>query len=198
MLWDCNKSEFAAIVSKSRSFIELLDKMGVIFCDYGGRVLLKPSLRRYFFDYLYHLGNVGRDKEFLNAIRRISKLSIKPRRRNALCSCRLLLPLIKRADLNLSVLKILKRLGGNFSPLFINTAEKNLENLRDQLQKSKIELRQKILAANIPNVAAETILLARYVDCDKWQYIAADFNISLSTAYRLHRQGVAQFKKSSI
>lgn len=195
MIFDCNKSEFAAIIGRSRAFVDLLSKMGVIAVGYGNEVFLQRSLHQYFFDYLYHLGNEGRNNEFLAAVQRICKL--KPRRKkfDGLNSCRRLLPLIHQAELNLAVLKILKKLGGQFSPRFIISAEMELNNLRDLLKKSKNELRQKILSAQIKPVQVETILLARYVDCDKWQAISEDYSYSLSHIYRLHRQGI-NFLKS--
>lgn len=196
MISTCTKSEFAAIVGKSRAYIDILDAQGVISVGYGNEVFLQASLYQYFFDFLYHLED--RDKAFLAAVEKISKQTKNARRlkKDALNSCRLLLPLISFADLNLSVLKFLKKLGGNFPASFIIKKTRELDNLREHFKKNQQDLKKKISAAKLPNVAAETILLARYVDCDCWRDIAEDYNLSLSTCYRLHRQGV-QFLKNA-
>ena len=189
MISTCTKAEFAAIVGKSRSYIDILDAQGVISVGYGNEVFLQGSLYQYFFDFLYHLED--RDKAFLAAVQKISKQTKNARRlkKDALNSCRRLLPLIRFADLNLSVLRILKKLGGNFPASFIIDKTRELDNLREHLKNKQQNLKQKILSVKMP-AAAETILLARYVDCDKWIDIAEDYNLSLSTCYRLHRQGL--------
>lgn len=194
-MFECNKTEFAAIVGKSRAYVDILAEMGVINVGRCNEVFLNRSLYQYFFDFLYHSEN--RDNEFLAAVQRISKLKIKKSRRRkniTLFSCRRLLPLIRSAELKISVLKSLKRFGGQFPSMFIINSEKELDNLHEQFLKAKLELQQKILAAKMP-VAAETIALARYCYCDSWNDIAEGFSISLSTCYRLHRQALIFFTK---
>ena len=193
-MYECSKGTFAQIIGRSRALVDLLCKMGVLKCDYFGGVIMYPSFRTYFLDYLYHLGKLGRNLEVQAAIERISKLKIKKSRRTqGLKKARCLLPLIYNVEFKLEILKMLKRLGVNFSASVIKTAEKELENLREEFNAAKVELREKILSAQIKPVQIETILLARYVDCESWAEIEEGYSYSLSHIYRLHRQGLKMF-----
>lgn len=194
-MYECNKAAFGQIIGRSRSYVDLLDKIGVIESDYFGRVIMYASFRNYYCDYLFHLGTEGRNLEIANTLQRLKKLKVKKgRRKSGLEKARSLLPLIYNAEFKLDVLKKLKRLGVSFSAAVIKSAEKEVQNLREEIKAAKMEIRGKILEQKIKPVQCETILLARYVDCESWQEIEAGYSYSLSHIYKLHRQGKLQLK----
>ena len=193
-MFQCNKTEFSRIIGKSSAQVDILSKIGVLKCDYFGRVLLRQSVRSYFLDYLYYLGNEGREKEIQEAVERLSKSSQKARRSESLKKGLNYLPLIHTAELNLTVLQMLKKFGVKVLPSFITAAEKKLKNLREEFNAAKVELREKILAAKIKPVQIETILLARYVDCESWEEIVEGYSYSRSYIFKLHRQGLEKLK----
>lgn len=193
-MFHCSKTEFSRLIGKSSAQVDILSKMGVLKCDYFGRVLLRQSLSSYFFDHLYYLGNEGREKEIQEAVERLSKSSQKARRSESLKKGLNYLPLIHKAELNLTVLQMLKKFGGKVLPAVITAAEKKLENLRDQFNAAREELRVKILKAQIKPVQCETILLARYVDCESWEEIVEGYSYSRSYIFKLHRQGLEKLK----
>lgn len=76
----------------------------------------------------------------------------------------------------------------------IMTLESELSTLREQLVTSAVELATAI-TERVPPAAAR-ILLARYVGCRKFKEIISEAHYSEQHVYRLHAQGVKQFKET--
>lgn len=190
----CSKLQFAKIINRSTTFVDWLINMGVVKSCYFGKVLLFQSLRQ-FCDYLYCNGNAARNIELDAAISKICAKRFKiPRRSNSLNSARVFLPVIQAAEFNFHLMECLARLSDNLTQSTLDAAKSDLLLLKDKFEVAKSNLRRRILSKHIKPVQVETILLARYVDCDKFADIAEDYSYSLSHVYRLHRQGVSLFK----
>ena len=68
----------------------------------------------------------------------------------------------------------------------IISTEEKLKNLRGQLDDSKRELLEKILA-EYDEPELQTMLILRYVECLTWSQIAAQMNMSRRNVYRLNQ-----------
>ena len=198
--YNCSQGLFAKIIGVSPQFVGgMLAGYGVVLKNFNGSIALLPSLRRYFSDYAWSFGTAGRLQAIDAAAARVYRIKPpKSRLQNdALHCCRAFLPKFKIAEFKFVVLKCLLQLGGE-NPNYFTDAESDLHNLREQFRNAQEKLKRKILATKIKPVLAETFLLARYVDCEKFADIAFDFSYSVSHVRRLHRIAVAQFLKSAI
>lgn len=76
----------------------------------------------------------------------------------------------------------------------IMTLEKELSTLREQVVSSAVELATAI--TDKVAAPASRILLARYVGCQKFKQIISETHYSDAHVYRLHADGVKQFKET--
>lgn len=198
---DCSKAEFAKIINRSVSMVDYLIREEIIswWCwhEDDKTIRLRPALKNYYCDFIYHLGTAGRNEELKAAVSRVRKMKIKKasRRKGFLYSVRQLLPGLYNAKFRLEVLKYFKYIGAKFKPKYIMEAEEEYAKMQEEFKTAQKILRDKILKMKIKPVQIETILLARYVDCDKFATIAEDYNYSQTHVYRLHKQGLAAVKK---
>ncbi len=72
--------------------------------------------------------------------------------------------------------------------------EEELTTLREQIVTSSVELAAAITER--VSSAASRILIARYVGCSSWRKIIAEAHYSPQHVFRLHAQGVKQFKET--
>lgn len=191
----CSKLQFAKIINRSTTFVEWLINMGVVKPCYFGKILLFQSLRQFYCDYLYCNGYDARNFELDATISKTCAKRFKiPHRSKSLNSARAFLPVIRAAELNFHLMECLARLSDNLNQSALDAAKSDFLLLKDKFESAKSDLRRVIISKHIKPVQVETILLARYVDCDKFTEIAEDYSYSLSHVYRLHRQGVSLFK----
>lgn len=190
----CSKLQFSKIINRSSAFVDLLAKIGVVKCCYFGNVLLFQSLRQFYCDFLCCKGYDARNIELDATISATCAKRFKIPHRSKLNSARAFLPVIQAAEFNLNLLECLARLSDNLQQSTLDAAQSDLLLLKEKFKVAKFDLRRAILAKHIKPVQVETILLARYVDCDKFIDIAEDYSYSLSHIYRLHRQGVSLFQ----
>lgn len=192
----CSQNLFARLIGKSAAAVYYFRNLGIVE-DCRAGILIFRSLDNYFNSYL---PPELRGKEISAAIKNLAaifpaeKLSCRVHRRAGklqfLQSARRLQDKITAAEIKLKLLIFLQRLDARaVSKKLIDAAKLHLQHLKDNQQETKNNLRRAILAAKIRPVQIETVLLNRYVDCEKFKSVAENFGYSLSYTYTLHRQG---------
>ena len=193
----CSLTEFSQLIGKSVQAVEFYSENGYVVRLRGYPVIfIYDSLNRYFSFIRYTYGRVEMEIQQLETLDRVSKQKIKPRKQQ---------PAIRRAleiktciDKTEKQLKLL-RYFCTFTDVAclmsvgkIAVANKKLREFQSQFFLAQEEVKNLILSAEIKPVQCETILLARYVDCENFWEIGEDYNYSLSHVYYLHRRGLKE------
>ena len=190
----CSLTEFSKLINKSVQAIEFYSENGYI--SRLGKypvIFINESLDRYFSFVKYTYGRLEMETQQLETLERVSKQKIKPRKQ----------PIIRRAlELKNCIDKVEKQLkllryfctytdvASLQSVGKIAVANKKLREFQAQLPTAQEEVKNLILSAEIKPVQCETILLARYVDCESFWEISENYSYSLSHVYYLHRRGL--------
>lgn len=73
--------------------------------------------------------------------------------------------------------------------------EADINNRIDELVQQKADAISRI--RNISDCDQQNILIARYVEGDKWERIAADLNFSIAQVYRIHGVALLDFAEKN-
>lgn len=175
---------FAEIVGKSRTEINLLIKMGIVYnCKAG--VLACRSFHSYFNCYL---PPSRKDEELNFAFSRIAaKFNQKSKNIRGLNSARAVKREIIDTQKLLAAAKFLNRLSLDDNILILKLEQK-IKHLQKKFLATKEKVFELITTAKLPAVI-ENILIYRYCDCETFSACADISGYSLSYVYTLHRRG---------
>ena len=190
----CSLTEFSKLINKSVQSIEFYSENGYITRLRKYPVIfINESLDRYFSFVRYTYGRIEMENQQLETLERVSRQKIKPRKQPAI---RRALELKNCIDMTKKQLKLLRyfNIYTDVASLpsvgKIAVANRKLSEFQAQLPTVQEEIKNLILSAEIKPVQCETILLARYVDCESFCEIAENYSYSLSHVYYLHRRGL--------
>ena len=191
----CSLTEFSKLINRSVQAVEFYSENGYVVRLRGYPVIfIYDSLTRYFSFVRYTYGRAEMEIQQLETLERISKQKIKPRKQQP--AIRQALELKKCIEMTEKQLKLL-RYFCTFTDIAslpsvgkIAVANKKLLEFQSQFFLAQEEVKNLILSKEIKPVQCETILLARYVDCESFWEISEDYSYSLSHVYFLHRQGL--------
>lgn len=77
----------------------------------------------------------------------------------------------------------------------IMSLEDDINTRIDELVKQKADAMRRI--QNVPDQDQQNILIARYVNGEKWEKIAVDLNFSIAQIYRIHGAALLDFIKEN-
>ena len=77
----------------------------------------------------------------------------------------------------------------------IMSLEDNINTRIDELVQQKADAMRRI--QNVPDQDQQNILIARYVNRDKWEKIAVELNFSIAQIYRIHGAALLDFIKEN-
>lgn len=77
----------------------------------------------------------------------------------------------------------------------IMSLEDNINTRIDELVQQKADAMRRI--QNVPDQDQQNILIARYVNREKWEKIAVELNFSIAQIYRIHRAALLDFIKEN-
>ena len=77
----------------------------------------------------------------------------------------------------------------------IMSLEDNINTRIDELVQQKADAMRRI--QNVPDQDQQNILIARYVNRDKWEKIAVELNFSIAQSYRIHGAALLDFIKEN-
>ena len=77
----------------------------------------------------------------------------------------------------------------------IMSLEDNINTRIDELIQQKADAMRRI--QNVPDQDQQNILIARYVNRDKWEKIAVELNFSIAQIYRIHGAALLDFIKEN-
>ena len=192
----CSLTEFSKLINRSVQAVEFYSENGYVVRLRGYPVIfIYDSLNRYFSFVRYTYGRLEMEIQQLETLDRVSKQKIKPRKQPAI---RKALELQNCIDMTEKQLKLLRYfctytdIASLPSVGKIAVANKKLREFQSQFFLAQEEVKNLILSKKIKPVQCETILLARYVDCESFWEISEDYSYSLSHVYFLHRQGLKE------
>ena len=84
-------------------------------------------------------------------------------------------------------------LGGTIVKII--SLEDNINTRIDELVQQKADAMRRI--QNVPDQDQQNILIARYVNRDKWEKIAVELNFSIAQIYRIHGAALLDFIKEN-
>ena len=192
----CSLTEFSQLIGKSVQAVEFYSENGyIVRLRKYPVIFINESLDRYFSFVRYTYGRAEMEIQQLETLDRVSKQKIKPRKQPAI---RKALELQNCIDMTEKQLKLL-RYFCTFTDVAslpsvgkIAVANKKLREFQSQLTLAQEEVKNLILSKKIKPVQCETILLARYVDCESFWEIGEDYSYSLNHVYYLHRRGLKE------
>ena len=191
----CSLTEFSKLINRSVQAVEFYSENGyIVRLRKYPIIFINESLDRYFSFIRYTYGRTEMEIQQLETLERISKQKIKPRKQQP--AIRKALELQNCIEMTEKQLKLLRYfctytdVASLPSVGKIAVANRKLLEFQAQLVIAQEEVKNLILSAEIKPVQCETILLARYVDCESFWEISEDYNYSLSHVYFLHRQGL--------
>ena len=193
----CSLTEFSKIVGKSVQALEFYSANGyIVRLRKYPVIFINESLDRYFSFVKYTYGKAEMEIQQLETLERISKQKIKPRKQQP--AIRKALEIKTCIDKTEKQLKLLRYfctytdVASLPSVGKIAVANRKLLEFQSQFFLAQEEVKNLILSKEIKPVQCETILLARYADCESFWEIAEDYSYSLSHVYFLHRQGLKE------
>mgnify|MGYP000453000869 FL=1 len=77
----------------------------------------------------------------------------------------------------------------------IISLEEDINTRIDELVEQKADAMRRI--QNVPDQDQQNILIARYVNGEKWEKIAVDLNFSIAQIYRIHEAALLDFIKEN-
>lgn len=77
----------------------------------------------------------------------------------------------------------------------IMSLEDDINTQIDELVQQKADAMRRI--QNVPDQDQQNILIARYVNREKWEKIAVELNFSIAQIYRIHRAALLDFIKEN-
>ena len=77
----------------------------------------------------------------------------------------------------------------------IMSLEDNINTRIDELVQQKADAMRRI--QNVPDQDQQNILIARYVNMEKWEKIAVELNFSIAQIYRIHGAALLDFIKEN-
>lgn len=184
-----SQTQFAEIIGRSRTEINLLIKMGVVQnCTAG--VIACHSFDSYFNCYL---PPNKRNEELNFAFHRIAKkFNRKSKIIRGLNSVRAIKQEIISTQKLFTAAKFLNRLSSENHDLILKLEQK-IKTLQQKFLKVQKKIFEKITSAKLP-AEIENILIYRYCDCETFKECADISGYSLSHVYTLHRRGKSLLK----
>ena len=192
----CSLTEFSKLINRSVQAVEFYSENGYVVRLRGYPVIfIYDSLNRYFSFVRYTYGRLEMEIQQLETLDRVSKQKIKPRKQPAIRKALEIKTCIDKTEKQLKLLRYFctfTDVASLPSVGKIAVANKKLREFQSQFFLAQEEVKNLILSKEIKPVQCETILLARYVDCESFWEISEDYSYSLSHVYFLHRQGLKE------
>ena len=192
----CSLTEFSKIIGKSVQAVEFYSANGyIVRLRKYPVIFINESLDRYFSFVRYTYGRAEMEIQQLETLDRVSKQKIKPRKQPAIRKALEIKTCIDKTEKQLKLLRYFctyTDVASLPSVGKIAVANKKLREFQAKLTLAKEEVKNLILSKKIKPVQCETILLARYVDCESFWEIGEDYSYSLSHVYYLHRRGLKE------
>ena len=192
----CSLTEFSKIINKSVQAVEFYSEKGyIVRLRKYPVIFINESLDRYFSFVQHTYGRVEMEIQQLETLNRVSKQKIKPRKQPAIRRALEIKTCIDKTEKQLNILRFFSAytdVASLPSVGKIAVANRKLLELQAQLPTAQEEVKNLILSKEIKPVQCETILLARYVDCESFWEIMENYSFSLSHIYYLHRRGLKE------
>ena len=192
----CSLTEFSKLINRSVQAVEFYSENGyVVRLRKYPVIFINESLDRYFSFVKYTYGRAEMEIQQLETLDRVSKQKIKPRKQPAIRRALEIKTCIDKTEKQLNILRFFSAYTDVASLPSIGkiaVANKKLREFQSQFFLAQEEVKNLILSKKIKPVQCETILLARYVDCESFWEIGEDYSYSLSHVYYLHRRGLKE------
>ena len=188
----CSQRDFGRLIDRSGAFVNLLEKLGVVSCNFRGNVEVLTAFTFYWRGYLQPreqsalIASAVADVENFAQVKTTTPL-MAPRELGAA---------IRAAELTrLKCELLLRQIDGLPLELMaaFDTACRRVDNLRDRQRQARQRLQSIFDAANLPPPVMATMRL-RYIACRRFVAIAEELGKSPRQIYRYHRQGLTSVK----
>lgn len=184
----CSQREFGRLINRSGACVNLLEKMGVVSCNFRGNVEVLETFVSYWQEYLPPSEQSALIASAVADVENFAQVETT----TLLMTPRELDVEIRAAELTRLKCELLLRMIDGL-PLELmaafDTACRRLQNLRDRQRRARRRLRALLSTAELPPMI-RAVLIARYVACKKFVAIAQELGKSPRQIYRYHRQGL--------